>query len=162
LAAGVASVLPLFVGALVIRSLASLLTVPLPATDLLEEGMRPAASCLWSDLSGFILGLDWQAWETYLFWYLALSIGAELAPSETDLRRGGPVLCLLGAMLVLFIYAVPHMELRAEAGAAVYGGLWWLLRTLSAALLAGLVGCALVGVVAGLVALALGEGAPDR
>ena len=156
LAAAVASVLPLFVGALIIRSLSGWLGVHLPEADLLEEGLGPVAGRFWSDLAGLALGLDWQAWQTYLFWYLALSIGAELAPSDTDLRRGGLVLCLLAALLVLFIYAVPHMDLRAETAAALYGGLWGFLRTLSAALFAGLVGCGLVGVAAALVAVAVG------
>ncbi len=162
LAAGVASVLPLFVGALVIRSLASVLGIALPAADLVDEGVAPVASRLWSELGTFVVGLDWRAWQTYLFWYLALSIGAELAPSGTDLRRGGPVLCMSFAIVVLFVYAVPHMELRAETRLAVYAGLWGLLRTLSAALFAGLVGCGLVGAAAGLIALLVGGGRGQR
>lgn len=162
LAAGVAAVLPLFVGALVIRSLAGLLGIDLPAAALLDEAPRSAASHLWSDLGAFVLGLDWRAWQTYLFWYLALSIGAELAPSDTDLRRGGPVLAALLGIVVVFVYAVPHMELRSETGLAIAGGLWWVLRTLSAVLFAGLGGCGLVGAVAGLLALALGGGGRQR
>jgi hypothetical protein len=156
LAAAVASVLPLFVGAVALRSLATALEVPLPQADLVTEGIQPVASRLLGDLGDFVRQLDWHAWETYAFWYLALSIGAELAPSHADLRRGGPVLCVLCGLLVLFIYAVPHMELRRETAEALYNGFWWLLRTLSPALFAGLLGCGLVGVVAGLIALACG------
>jgi hypothetical protein len=158
LAAGVASVLPLFVGALAIRSLASWLDVSLPAADLVRDDLGPVIDRLVSDLGGFVRGLDWRAWETYAFWYLALSIGAELAPSEVDLRRGAPILLVLCVGLVLFAYALPQMEARRDTELAIYRGLWWLVRTLSAALFAGLVGCGLVGSVAALVALALGGG----
>jgi len=156
LAAAVASALPLFVGALAIRTLGGWLGVHLPEADLIDEGLGPVAARFWPDLAGFALGLDWQAWQTYLFWYLALSIGAELAPSDVDLRRGGLVLCILAALLVIFIYAVPHMDLRPGTAAALYGGLWGLLRTLSAALFAGFVGGGLVGIAAALVAVAIG------
>jgi hypothetical protein len=153
LAAAFAALLPLFVGALVMRELGVGLGVPLPEADVTGERLSPVVAAMARSLPGFVAGLNWRAWQTYLFWYLALSIGAELAPSDVDLRKGGPVILAALALLVLGLYAMPHMEMRPENAAIVYGALRSSLRALSNALFAGMVGCGIVGVVGGLAAL---------
>jgi hypothetical protein len=130
--------------------------VPLPAADVTGEGVSPVVAHLIARVPSFLAHLNWASGKTYLFWYLALSIGAELAPSDVDARRGGPVVLLFCALLVLGVYAVPHMEMQPEIGRAFYRGLRWLLGVLSQALFAGLVGSALVGAAAGLVVWTLG------
>ncbi len=156
LASALAALLPLFVGAVAMRQLGGWLGVTLPTADVIGKGVSPALSHLVSDLPAFLAGLDWASWKTYLFWYLALSIGAELAPSDVDLRKGGPLILVLAGLLVLGLYAVPHMEMRPGNATAIYQGVRWLLSTLSAALFAGLVGCGLVGAAAGVVVWLLG------
>jgi len=156
LSAAFAAMLPLLVGALAIRQLGAWLGVSLPAADVIGRGVSPVVSETLARLPHFLAGLDWASWKTYLFWYLALSIGAELAPSDVDLRAGGPLLLLFTGLFVLALYALPHTELSPDQTAAVYAGLRSGLSTLSAALFAGLVGAGLVGAAAGVVVWALG------
>ena len=157
LAAALASVAPLFVGACVLWAVAWSLNIDLPATDVTSEGVLSVGQHVAGDVWSFLSQLDWQAPQTYLFWYLALSIGAELAPSDVDLRRGGPVLVLATVLLVLTLYALPHMHVGPELGPTVCHLLGQGLSWLSTALFAGLVGCGVVGLAAGLVALVVGR-----
>jgi hypothetical protein len=155
LSAALSCAAPIVVGALAIHALGTALRVPLPAMDVTSEGVQPVATRTLTDVCAFVTHLNWAAWQTYAFWYLAFTIGAELAPSGSDLRQGFAMLCVLVLLFVLALFAVPHMELRPERAAAILGGVQWLLSTLSTALFAGLVGCGLVGLVAGAFAWAL-------
>ena len=136
---------PLLVGALSIHALGVLLGIPLPALDVTSEGVGPAVSRTLTGVWSLLAHVDLLAWQTYVFWLLAFSIGAELAPSGGDLRQG---CVMLGVLVVLFtggLIAVPHMELRPDRAEALLVGAGWLLGTLSTALFAGLIGCGLVG-----------------
>ncbi len=157
LAAAVAAAAPLFVGAMALRLVAYALEIDLPAADVAGEGIKSAADHVLADVAGFLTGLDWRAWQTYVFWYLALSIGAELAPSDVDLRRGGLVLGLVICLFVLTIYAVPHMSVRPDFGEALYRLVARGLSMLSTALFAGLIGCGIAGAFAGLIAMVVGR-----
>jgi len=102
LATVTSAVLPLLVGTLVLRGLASVLEIPFtggergPHDGPVMSLLRSIWATLWS--------LDYREWRTYVFLLLAFSIGAELAPSETDLRRS--IAPLLGIALGLAITAV--------------------------------------------------------
>ncbi|MBM3472379.1 MAG: hypothetical protein FJX75_03795 [Armatimonadetes bacterium] len=149
LAAALSCAAPIVVGALAIHALGSALGVPLPAMDVTSEGVRPVAARTLTDVWFLVSHLDWAAWQTYVFWLLAFSIGAELAPSGADLRQGFVMLCVLVLLSAVGILAVPEMELRPERAEAVLDGAQWLLSALSTALFAGLIGCGLAGLVAG-------------
>jgi len=71
-----------------------------PQGDLLPE--------LWRQSLNLLHGLDPHRWQTYVFLYLALSVGAELAPSATDLRYALPTLILLAAGVWLALFALDH------------------------------------------------------
>lgn len=146
---------PLIVGALAIHALGRVLGIPWPTADVSWQGVRPAAVHLLGEIWRLGAHLDWSAWQTYVFAVLALSIGAELAPSSDDLRQGFVMLCVLVLLLALGILALPHMDLEPETARALWFGAQWLLGTLSTALFAGLVGCGLVGLVAGTLAWVL-------
>jgi len=161
LAAALSCAAPIVVGALAIHTLGSALRVPLPALDATSQTAGPLAARTLTDVWFLLTHLNWAAWQTYVFWLLAFSIGAELAPSGSDLRQGFVMLCVLVLVLVLGVLAVPQMELRPEGAAALLAGVQWLLSTLSAALFAGLVGCGLVGLVAGALTWAVRRSAPS-
>lgn len=149
LAAALSCAAPIIVGALAIHALGSALGVPLPAVDATSHSAGPLAARTLTDVWFLLTHLNWTAWQTYVFWWLAFSIGAELAPSGTDLRQGFVMLCVLVIVFALGILAVPQTELGPERADALLAGAQWLLSTLSTALFAGLVGCGLVGLVAG-------------
>lgn len=50
-------------------------------------------------------GLDWRAWQTYLFLYLAFAIAAHVAPSRPDLKNASAGVFAATAFLVLAAYA---------------------------------------------------------
>ncbi|MGQ9732679.1 MAG: hypothetical protein ACUVX8_15590 [Candidatus Zipacnadales bacterium] len=149
LSAALSTAAPVLAGALAIRTLATALGLGLPTTDLTSDTLGSAVVHLFAHAYTFLRSLNWTAWQTYLFWYLTFSIGAELAPSPSDLRQGCLMLCLLLLLLLLTIYAIPHMELRPDRATLLYGGIQWLLSTLSVALVAAIISCGLVGLVAG-------------
>jgi len=78
LSAALSCAAPIVVGALTIRGLASALGVPLPAADVTAEGVQPVVARTVADVYALLMHLDWSAWQTYVFWYLAFTIGAEL------------------------------------------------------------------------------------
>ena len=163
LSAALSCAAPIVVGALAIHALGSALGVPLPAMDVTSEGVRPVATRTLTDVWFLVTHVNWPAWQTYVFWLLAFSIGAELAPSGADLRQGFAMLCVLVLLFALGVLAVPQMELRPERADALLAGVQWLLSTLSTALFAGLIGCGLAGLVAGVFAWALRRSArPTR
>ena len=134
LATGLAALAPLFTGAVALYAVAHLLDVPLEAHLSLRE---PGRSVLHS-IYGSLLLLDYSSWRTWLFLYLAFTIGAELAPSRTDLALGIPALLALGLATTLFLLATyqldPEAPFRVVVLTNAYQGLTALARLLGIAL----------------------------
>jgi hypothetical protein len=102
-AIGVSALMPLLVGSLALIAAARLLDIPAPAAAPLPGGdLLPQ---LWRQSLQLLHGLDPHHWQTYVFLYLALSIGAELAPSTTDLRYALPALLILAAGVWFTLFA---------------------------------------------------------
>lgn len=134
LATGLAALAPLFTGALVLWGLAHVLGVPLePPISLHAPGRT-----LLQGLSDTLLALDYDSWRTWLFLYLAFTIGAELAPSQTDIRAGIPALLALSATLALYLLGLyqlsPTAPLRVVSLRELDLGLTALSRVFSFAL----------------------------
>jgi len=53
----------------------------------------------------FITGLDYLNWKTYIFLYLALTLGAGAAPSKTDMMSMLPGLIIIVAAIYALNYA---------------------------------------------------------
>lgn len=104
LAIGLAALMPLLIGSVILvaigRGLGVLHTLPAQPAQLL-----PTA---WEHALAVIHHLDWQQWQTWVFLYFALSIGAELSPSSTDLRYGLPTLLFLGLSVWLTFFGLHH------------------------------------------------------
>ena len=113
LATGVAAIFPLIVGALVLRALAELLDIPFTAGGTApDEG--PVLGLL-DSVRSTLQAMDYHDWRTYLFFYLAFSVGSELAPSEVDLRRSMAPLGVIAAVLAgaIFYLGFIHPESAA-------------------------------------------------
>ncbi len=54
----------------------------------------------------FITGLDYWNWKTYVFLYLALTLGAGAAPSKTDIISMLPGLIIIVAVIFALNYSV--------------------------------------------------------
>jgi hypothetical protein len=152
LATGLAALAPLLVGSCVLYGVARWMHLPLGDQTL--SALAPARSVLQSLYHG-LLGLDYRSGRTWLFLYLAFTIGAELAPSGTDVRLGLPAL-LAGAALTLAVLLgvyqlAPSAPLRIVVVREVAQGLAWLARIFSCALLTTLTVLALTLVPAALV-----------
>lgn len=152
LATGVAAVMPLLVGTAALYGLACLLQIPLSIGESAED--EPRLLALWDSVRITLQSLDYHDWRTYVFLYGAFSIGAELAPSDNDLRRSVGPLAVLAAAVALVGWYLGALHPASQAWA-------WFSRTLSgvldavAALLAlGLLAVGLVTVVVLLPALA--------
>lgn len=52
----------------------------------------------------FITGLDYLSWKTYVFLYLALTLGAGAAPSKTDIKSMLPGLIIVVAVIFALNY----------------------------------------------------------
>ena len=107
LAVGLSALMPLIGGSLALLLAArglgiTHLGVPQQHGDLLPLVWRQALDLLHS--------LDVHRWQTWLFLYLSLSIGAELAPSSTDLRYALPTVIVLAASIWLCFFALQHAE----------------------------------------------------
>ncbi len=126
LAIGVSALMPLLAGSVVLILAARGLHIPAPAAQASPDDLLPE---LWRQSLRLLHGLDPQRWQTYLFLYLALSVGAELAPSATDLRCALPTLVLLAAGVWLTLFALDHAEnLQAYRHSVVIGLSLGLLR----------------------------------
>jgi hypothetical protein len=128
LATGLAALAPLLVGALLLWLAAGFLDIPL-------NGHLSPQSPARSLLDGFyssLLAIDFSAWQTWLFLYLAFTVGAELAPSPRDLQLGLPALLLVtlfcGAVLFGVYQLDPTSPLRVALLQYTAHGLSWLSR----------------------------------
>jgi hypothetical protein len=139
IATGLAAVMPLVVGAVALWAVSRLLGVP-------EDPSALVMTADWRHLYEILLNLDYESWRTWMFLYLALSIGAELAPSDIDLRASLPALAALACVIVAAIVVVsevPALEpLRRPLD--VYAG--WALSWASSILDFGIMALALVGI----------------
>jgi len=150
-AAAGAALMPLLTGTVALYGLAWGLGIELPPADGAGSlsGMQG-----WPDFPtqvlAFLEHLDFGRYETWLFGYLALSIGAELSPSPTDLRRGAPGLLVLLLVLSGWLLAFPNISIPPGWREWTMRYVGALLRSASSLLL-----CALVATTACALPLAL-------
>ncbi|MFP4248275.1 MAG: hypothetical protein ACLFU7_01375 [Armatimonadota bacterium] len=138
-ATGLAAVMPLVTGAIALWALSRLLGVP-------QDPDMLAMTADWRRLGDVLLGLDYHSWRTWAFLYLVLSIGAELAPSDIDLKASLPALAAAACIVVGLIVAVSEIEALAQFRRPVdlYAG--WALSWASSILDFGIMALALVGI----------------
>lgn len=105
LAVGIAALMPLVTGSLVLMLAGRWLGV---ATGLPGETAAALLPQVWQQALALLSDLNWHHWQTWVFLYLALSIGAELSPSSADLRWGVPTLLLLAGGVWLGLFALHH------------------------------------------------------
>ncbi len=137
LATGLAALMPLLTGALVLRGVSSWLGVP-GDPDSLAQGVP------WRQIPDILLGLDYQAWQTWVFLYLAMSIGAELAPSDVDLRKSLPSLLVATLILVGVVAVISTLETDARLRHDFVIYLGWLTSWVSSVLDFGIMAVGLV------------------
>ena len=139
IATGLAAIMPLAVGAVALWAISRLLGVPQDPDALVMTKD-------WRRLADILLGLDYESWRTWAFIYLALSIGAELAPSDIDLKASLPALGTATCIIVVVIVAVARIDGLAQFRHAVdvYAG--WGLSWASSILDFGIMALVLVGV----------------
>lgn len=142
LATGVAALAPLLVGALLLYGVARWLDIPLN-TQLSAE--TPGRSVL-DSLYGGLLALDYRSLHTWLFLYLAFTIGAELAPSATDVRQGIPALLVVSLVAAAVLLGVYQLEPQAPLRLVVIHEIAHGLEGLSKILSFGIITTALVTV----------------
>lgn len=140
LATGLAAVMPLVVGAAALWGLSRLLGVPQDPEALTR------VSADWRLLIDILVGLDYRSLPTWAFLYLALSIGAELAPSDIDLKASLPAIAALTCVLIAVVVAVAEIDALSQFQRPldVYGG--WALSWASSILGFGIMALALVGI----------------
>jgi len=105
LAVGLSALMPLIVGSLVLILTARWLGIAHEGAAPLRGDLLPG---VWRQALDLLHSLDVHRWQTWLFMYLALSIGAELAPSATDLRYALPTVLLLTASAWLCFFGLQH------------------------------------------------------
>ncbi|MBD3293520.1 MAG: hypothetical protein GF393_11390 [Armatimonadia bacterium] len=139
IATGLAAIMPLIVGAVALWASSRLLGVP-------QDPDALAMTADWRHLVEILLGLDYEAWQTWAFLYLALSIGAELAPSDIDLKASLPALAAAAGLTMVAIVAVSELEALAQFRRPldVYAG--WALSWAASILDFGIMALALVGI----------------
>ncbi|MFA4956740.1 MAG: hypothetical protein WC556_07170 [Candidatus Methanoperedens sp.] len=76
----------------------------------------------------FFTGMDYLNWKTYVFLYLALTLGAGAAPSKTDINNMLPGLIII----VATIYALNYFEIKVLY---LYNVFSWLSAALSVAMI---------------------------
>lgn len=106
-AIGLSALMPLVLGSLILVGVARWLGILDAMPDLQPQALLPG---VWQQALKLVHALHWQQWQTWLFLYLALSIGAELSPSSTDLRYAIPTLLGLTAGIWLFFFALDHAQ----------------------------------------------------
>ncbi len=145
LATGMAALLPLLTGALALQGLWLWLNMPVGPRQLTQGLVE-------GHVGAILLGLDYRSWQTWLFIYVALSIGAELAPSDIDLKKSLPAVFVAAAGGIVLICAVSSLgpEVPLRHAFDVYLG--WLLNWTSSILDFGIMALALVGIPGALIA----------
>jgi len=138
IATGLAAIMPLMVGAVALWGVSRLLGVPQDPDALTAAG--------WRRLADTLLGLDYHSWRTWAFLYLALSIGAELAPSEIDLKASLPALAAAAGLIVVAVVAVSQIDAPAQHWRLVDVYTGWALSWASSILDFGIMALALVGI----------------
>jgi hypothetical protein len=95
-----------------------------PASYDILEGPR----FLLDGTLSFITGLDYLNWKTYVFFYLALTLGAGAAPSKTD------ILSMLPGLIVFVaaIYALNYFDVNIQY---LYNVISWLSAAISVAMI---------------------------
>jgi hypothetical protein len=107
LADGAAALMPLVVGSVTLVVVGWALGITDHRTEQLgtDMGMFPAAA------DQFVLllkSLDWHRWQTYVFLYAALTIGAEISPSTTDLHYAIPAVVSIAFSLAATVWVSQH------------------------------------------------------
>jgi len=124
LAVGLSALMPLVVGSAVLLGVGQGLGVVPPVAAAASDDLLPQ---IWRQAMALLHGLDPHHWQTYLFLYLALSIGAELSPSATDLRYALPTILALCLGVWLFFFALEHGRhltgYRPVVASLLHGGL---------------------------------------
>lgn len=139
LATGLAAIMPLAVGAVALWGVSRLLGVPQDPDALVMTSD-------WRRLADVLLGLDYHSWRTWAFLYLALSIGAELAPSEIDLRASLPALAVVAVLVGAAVVVVFEVDELGQYRHAVDVAAGWGLAWASSILDFGIMALALVGI----------------
>lgn len=139
IATGLAAIMPLIVGAAALSVLSRLLGVP-------EDPDALVMTADWRRLADILLGLDYHSWRTWAFLYMALSIGAELAPSEIDLKASLPALAAAAAVVVLAVIAVFNIDALEPWRHTIDLSAGWALSWASSILDFGIMALALVGI----------------
>ncbi len=143
LATGVAAIAPLVVGSLVLRGAAQMLDIELHAATAQAGVGDLLVTNIWANLQS----LDLHTWQTYLFLYLAFSIGSELSPSRVDLQRSIPALVALGGALVAVFVALQRVPPEALVYQLITREMGGALTSLQALLNFGILTTALVAAV---------------
>lgn len=144
LATGVAALLPLFIGAAALWGVSRALGVP-------DDPAALAMTTDWRRLLDVLLGLDYGAWQTWLFLYLALSIGAELAPSDIDLKASLPALAVATVVTIGGILLIWELDALAPWRPAVDIYMGWALSWAASILDFGIMAVIVVGVPAAII-----------
>lgn len=142
LATGVAALAPLIVGTLALYGVTRWLDLPLSANLSISAPGRSLIESLYSGL----LSLDYRSPQTWLFLYLAFTIGAELAPSGTDVRQGIPALLVVSLVTVAALLGIYQLDPQAPLRLAAIRETASALEGLSNILSFGLMTTALVTV----------------
>ena len=107
LADGAAALMPLVVGSVALVCVASVLGV----TDHRSEQLGTDIGMFRAAADQFLLllqSLDWHRWQTYVFLYAALTIGAEISPSPTDLHYAVPAVVSIACSLAATVWVAQH------------------------------------------------------
>ncbi|MDI9585128.1 MAG: hypothetical protein QM473_12975 [Acidobacteriota bacterium] len=103
IATSAAAVFPLLFGTAILWALAEVLGIPLRHGGI--QAQDGPLLYLWDSIREALIALDFGSWRTVVFLYLAFSIGAELAPSQSDLRQGmGPLLAMAGIVGIVALW----------------------------------------------------------
>ncbi len=145
LASGIAAVSPLLVGTLALRGVAQALGIHLHAASVADCTLATLlVDNIWANLSA----LNYHHWHTYLFLYLAFSIGSELSPSEVDVRRSLPMLLIGAVSTAALIIALTRLPAQAPVVDFLMTHVQAGLSSLQALLDFGIVTTALVAAIA--------------
>lgn len=115
LADGAAALMPLIVGTVALVAVGQWLGI----INHHAAGLNPATTAVggtglfraaYQEIVLLLQSLDWHHWQTYVFLYLALSIGAEVSPSPTDLRYAIPALAGLAVGVLMALITAQHLE----------------------------------------------------